>query len=154
MCVRLQAEEKLRGLSNLDAAAREEAEISKLFEPLKTKLSDTLFTYFLLNKFKQDWQSHLERISGYLSFGEGSWWCQTEQGVKFLDAHDGPILHHFRSSTFYKEEKCLKANWSDCITIGIPIPLHFTGSILGTQRLQRKETLLFCLTFVESILKI
>ena len=52
--VRLQGEEKLRGLSNRDAAAKEEAEISKLFEPLKTILSDTQFTYFLLSKFERD----------------------------------------------------------------------------------------------------
>ena len=32
-----------------------------------------------------DWQSHLERISDFLVFGENVWWEKTEFGVDFFD---------------------------------------------------------------------
>ena len=115
--IRLQAEEKLKGQNKMDVVAKEEGEISKLFECLKDKLPNTLFPYHMVRKYHGDWQAHIERISDYFVYGENVWWSQNDQGVQFFDTNhngqkrDGPEVHHFRSSNFKKEEKYVQSHW-------------------------------------------
>ena len=66
--------------------------------------------------------------------GKGIWWKYDElRGeVEFFDSdagHDthseGPILHHFRSSDFKKEEEYLSQCWIECMQQKVEVPAHF-----------------------------
>lgn len=52
------------------------------------------------------WQAHLQRVSPFLTCGEGIWWSQDEQVYRFHDSdldqdyhHEGPALKHFRHTS-------------------------------------------------------
>lgn len=77
----------------------------------------------MLINHPSSWQSHLERIRDFLLVGKGVWWSENENGdIHFLDAkgnpesmETGPLLHHFRSSSFKSEESYLKECWLKCL---------------------------------------
>ena len=77
------------------------------------------------------WQAHLERISDFLLVGKGIWWNECENGdIQFFDAKGnpesleaGPLLHHFRSSSFKSEESFLKKCWLKCLEQKSDLPL-------------------------------
>ena len=82
--------------------------IQQIGDELYQNESNSHFGY----KFILDWQSHLERISDFLVFGENVWWEKNEFGVDFSyysglpqnsDLH--PKVHHFRSSSNPYSEK-------------------------------------------------
>ena len=129
--VRLQAKEKLKGHSYLDAPSKEEGEASKLFICLKDTLANTMFSFYLIRKFQGGWQAHLERIADFLYHEENIWWSQNEQGVELFDfscsngsVSDGPKVHHFRSSNFRKEKKYFNDQWVRCINNKVKIPVY------------------------------
>jgi hypothetical protein len=87
---------------------------------LRTPFHHTETPSFLetfIKKHIRSWQSHLERISNFLLPGKGSWWLEDESGnVEFLDGEKaasshtrGPILHHFRSSSFSERKSTFKS---------------------------------------------
>ena len=69
----LQAEEKLKGHSCIDAPSKEEGEGSKLFICLKDKLPNTMFSYYLIRKFQGEWQAHLERTADFFYYRKNIW---------------------------------------------------------------------------------
>ena len=42
---------------------------------------------------KESWQAHLEKISPFLVYGEGTWWTKTENGFMFMDGV-GSCIHN------------------------------------------------------------
>ncbi|KAK3733834.1 hypothetical protein QZH41_000400 [Actinostola sp. cb2023] len=64
--------------------------------------------------------------------GPGVWWDWTQDdGVEFYDSPtqpnsrpDGPMLHHFRSSSTRKELSFLQECWDGCCTEGTELPLY------------------------------
>ena len=90
-------------------------EITALGVKLQEFERNSLFTYDYIKKNVADWQSHLERISDFLVFGENVWWQKTEFGIEFFDFENCPIdinknprVHHFRSSNVSSVTKDLE----------------------------------------------
>ena len=81
--------------------------------------NNSLFTHNYIENNPNDWQSHLERISDFLLFGEGEWWQKDEFGVEFFDSPNlssicqpqQPKMYHFRSSSISDVTKDLNLHW-------------------------------------------
>ena len=92
-------------------------------------MHNTLISYNYIKNNASDWQSHLQRISDFLIFGEDVWWKKTEFGVEFIDK-DGdfpcqkPLVRHFRSTTIADVEVQLEKNWAEVLAKNIPIPAN------------------------------
>ena len=92
---------------------------------------NSLFEYKYIQKHFDDWQSHLQRISDFLIFGENMWWEKNDFGVEFFDVPDNqpklvyhPKIHHFRSSNISTVTRMLKDHWSTILKNNTPIPTH------------------------------
>ena len=92
---------------------------------------NSLFTYDYIQKNSSDWQSHLERISDYLIFGEDVWWKKTEFGIEFFDVDNTPAnldlnpkVHHFRSANIRTVTKDLEEHWTSIVENKLCIPTH------------------------------
>ena len=99
--VKSRCQEKYEYEKNRDSTVRE---ICALGTKLFKMQCNSIFRYNYIKDNCDDWQSHLQRISDFLSFGENSWWKTTEFGIEFFDVTDvpkvncHPKVHHFRSS--------------------------------------------------------
>ena len=105
-------------------------EIEKIGRDLYAKERNSLFTYDHIKNNVHDWQSHLERISDFLVFGN-FWWRKTDFGIEFFDYDNEPRnvdfqpkMHHFRSSSVTSIAKELQDNWSFIVNNQICIPSH------------------------------
>ena len=92
---------------------------------------NSLFTYHYINANSDDWQSHLERISDFLIFGEDIWWEKTDFGIEFFDVTKAPDnfncvpkMHHFRSSDNDTVQNDLKRHWLSILNYNISIPTN------------------------------
>ena len=93
---------------------------------------NSLFEYKYIQKHFDDWQSHLQRIADFLSFGENIWWEKNDFGVEFFDVPDNqpkcvvyhPKIHHFRSSHISTVTRMLEDHWSTILKNNTPIPTH------------------------------
>ena len=107
--IRLQAEKQMHAFQG-SSSLKQEASVSKLADSLPP-YGNTIVSGDLLKKHIRSWQAHLERISDFLLPGKGTWWLDDDKGnVVFLDGEkaassqtEGPVLHHFRSSSFNRE---------------------------------------------------
>ena len=71
---------------------------------LKNGREDSFFPFDLLTQSPRQWQSHLERISDFLSIS-GSW-REVDDGIVIFDTRPIDVLtHHFRSSTLHMERE-------------------------------------------------
>ena len=78
------------------------------------------------------WQAHLQRISDFLLPGKGVWRNENDNGeatffyakANPVSLEVGPVLHHFRSSSFKSEEVQLKQCWLKCLELKIDLPIH------------------------------
>jgi hypothetical protein len=84
---------------------------------------------FLKNK-EDSWQLHLQRISPFLTAGEGVWWTRTTNGFHFYDgdtdnsqAH-GITLFHYRQQSVSDVEERRKTCWRNIIEQRITIPAY------------------------------
>ena len=103
------------------------AHVSKIASTLP-QFANTVIPKDMLVNRPSYWQAHLERISDFLLVGKGIWW---NENVHFFDAkgnpeslESGPILHHFRSSSFKSEEVYLKKCWVKCLELKCDLPIH------------------------------
>jgi hypothetical protein len=127
--IRLQAEKQMQAFQG-SSYLNPETSVSKLADSLPP-YGNTIISGDLIKKHIRSWQSHLERISDFLLPGKGSWWLEDESGnVEFLDGEKaasshtgGPILHHFRSSSFSREEEYLQKCWNECLKNGVTLPI-------------------------------
>ena len=116
--VRLQAEKDLSTNHNVSSVEKQQAHVSKLASSLPS-FPNTIIPKEMLVNHPSSWQAHLERISDYLLAGKGVWWNESDNGdINFFDAKGnvesseaGPLLHHFRSSSFKSEDSYLKKFW-------------------------------------------
>ncbi|KAI8511914.1 AP-5 complex subunit zeta-1 [Branchiostoma belcheri] len=118
--LRLQAEQR----GNADNVSQDESQVSSLGRNLRVILppQNTLIPWRYLTKpsLRGHYQPHLERIADFLVQGEGVWWKRTEDGILFLDAPGSnhipePPVHHFRSTTYKREQEYLEERWKVCI---------------------------------------
>ncbi len=94
-------------------------------------LPNTVIPREILANHPSSWQAHLERISDFLLVGKGFWWDESDNGdIHFIDAtgnpeslERGPLLHHFKSSTFKSEETYLKKCWLKCLEQKTNLPI-------------------------------
>ena len=105
-------------------------EIEKIGRDLYANERNSLFTYDHIKNNLHDWQSHLERISDFLIFGD-VWWKKTDFGIEFFDYNNEPNhvdmvpkMHHFRSSNVKSIAKELEEKWKFIVNNQIHIPLH------------------------------
>ena len=105
-------------------------EIHELGVDLYSQEKNSLFTYDYIRENCSDWQSHLERISDFLSLGN-VWWQKTEFGIEFFDYSNvpenrdqHPKVHHFRSSNISSITLKLKKHWDYIVDNNIFIPTH------------------------------
>ena len=95
-------------------------------------MPNTIIPTQLMVSIPNHYQAHLERISDFLSKGEGIWWKKHALGIEFLDGSNqgdyhslGPKLMHFRSCSLEDVDRYLHENWEMCIGQKIPLPaLH------------------------------
>lgn len=95
-------------------------------------MPNTVIPTQLMASIPNHYQAHLERISDFLSKGEGIWWKKHPLGIEFLDSSNqndyhslGPNLMHFRSCSLEDIDSYLHENWEMCISKKIPLPaLH------------------------------
>ena len=97
--IRLQAEKKKKafeaGSSYQSSFSRQNSDISKLADTF-TPPENTIIPHFILLKYPNEYQAHLERISNFLLPGEDVWWSRDIRGVEFHDGHAEPdhrVLH-------------------------------------------------------------
>ena len=124
--IRMQAEKSFSKSTKVKRRV-EDTEISKISKQLPS-IPDTVIPYDIIQCYWREWQAHLERISDFLLPGRGIWWEECDIGVKFYDSSlqadfrdEGPILHHFRSSSFEKELNYLSDCWKTCTAEGSQI---------------------------------
>lgn len=132
--IRLQAEEELREVNEGCRSSEQENKIKRMANSLP-EFPDTLIPAYILQKYPREWQAHLERISDFLSYSgpERSWWEYDGENIVFHDSGtdhpdtrpEGPLLHHFRSSSIRKEETYLESCWSKCLEEEICLPSHY-----------------------------
>ena len=127
--IRLQAEKQTHAFQGA-SSLKQETSVSKLADSLPP-YGNIIISGDLLKKHIRSWQAHLERISDFLLPGKGAWWRHDEKGnVEFLDREKaassqtgGPVLHHFRSSTFKREEEYLQKCWNKCLENRVTFPI-------------------------------
>ena len=128
--VRLQAEKDLSTNHSVSSVEKQQAHVSKLASSLPS-FPNTIIPKEMLVNHPSSWQAHLERISDYLLAGKGVWWNESDNGdINFFDAKGnvesseaGPLLHHFRSSSFKSEESYLKKCWLECLEQKSDLPI-------------------------------
>ena len=103
--------------------------------------SGTYLTRNFLQHHTRSWQAHLERISTYLTPGEGVWWEKTPTGYHFFDGDDnpeqhseGPSLQHFRYTSIPEVISQHKEAWEVVLQkkIELPTPKVHKYSLDGT----------------------
>ena len=106
-------------------------EISALGIKLQEIQYNSLFTYNYIQNNSADWQSHLQRISDFLIFGENVWWKKTDFGIEFFDVDNipekldlNPKVHHFRSANISTVTKELDEHWTSILEKNICVPTH------------------------------
>ena len=124
--IRIQAEHSFNEQFNI-TRENQESNVKRLAKSLPD-FPDTLFQPFVLQKYKRQWQAHLERSRDFL----------LHDSAEHIDAcPPDPTLHHFRSSSLKEEESYLKGCWQECLDKGICIPAHCRT--LKTQKMQTKS---------------
>ena len=103
-----------------------------------SQYSGTYITRKFLQHRTRSWQAHLERVSTYLTPGEGVWWKKTSTGYHFFDGDDdpeqhneGPSLQHFRYTSIPEVISQHKEAWEVVLQKEIELPtprLHKYGS--------------------------
>ena len=100
--IRLQAKQEQR--STLISVQKADTQVSSIAKHLPKLPGTTIKRTFIKHRVAS-WQIHLQRISPFLTRGEGVWWKHTDDGFRFLDGDDDPSTHdeysllHFRHHT-------------------------------------------------------
>ena len=127
--VRVQAEKDFStNQHHASSVEKQQAHVSKLASSLPSFLNTVIPKDMLVNH-PLSWQAHLERISDFLLVGKGFWWNKNGD-IYALDAkgnpesmETGPLLHHFRSSSFKSEKSYLKECWLKCLEQKTDLPI-------------------------------
>ena len=148
--IRLQAEKQMKAFQGF-SSLKQETSVSKLADSLPP-YGNTIISEDLVKKHIRAWQSHLERINDFLLPGNGIWWRNDEKGnMEFLDGEiavsshtEGPLLHHFRSSSFSREEEYLRKCWNECLENGVTLPIkdirvEYEGGQMKVMRMLMEE---------------
>ena len=101
------------------ATRRLESKISKEYQELQEKPSNTFVSFKTIEKYPFQYQAFLESIADFLIEGN-AFWEETNNGVVFFDTVPSQnvstkTLHHFRSFTAKKEEDYVKECWVKCL---------------------------------------
>ena len=73
---------QVRDQFNLKTLTKEQHEIRKICQSLP-KEKNTIIPFWIIDKYRDEWQGHLQRISDYLL--ERCWCLEHEEGIQFLD---------------------------------------------------------------------
>ena len=109
-------------------------DIQKIGDKLYQNEKNSHFSFDFIHENSADWQSHLERISDFLIFGENVWWEKNEFGFEFFDFGKipqnndlHPKVHHFRSSSIPSIISELEEHWNSVLKNKICIPTTYLG---------------------------
>ena len=111
--IRAQVRETFIGSSNV---IRDEAQISKMYEPIRLKLENSCITFEIIDKYPWEYQALLEKIADFLE--DGLFWSEVENGVLFNDitpVDSNKQIHHFRKYTVSDELKYVAICWQNCL---------------------------------------
>ena len=111
--IRAQVRESFLGSNNI---IREEAQISKMYEPIKLKLENLCITFEIIDKYPWEYQALLEKIADYLE--DGLFWIEVENSVLFNDitpVDSDMKIHHFRRYTVCDELQYVAICWQNCL---------------------------------------
>ena len=111
--IRAQVRESFLGSNNI---IRDEAQISKMYEPIKLKLENSCITFEIIDKYPWEYQALLEKIADYLE--DGLFWIEVENGVLFNDitpVDSDKKIHHFRRYTVCDELQYVAICWQNCL---------------------------------------
>lgn len=83
------------------------------------KLPGTTVKSSFIKRRQDSWQNHLQRISPFLTAGEGVWWTSVDGGFHFRDgdgdsntqSEDCFTLLHFRQHSIMDVEERRKRSW-------------------------------------------
>ena len=101
------------------------------------KYPGSVFTKIFIQSHIGEFQTHLQRISPFLSVGMGIWWSKDSQGnVTFNDSDNDPTSHpegpdilHFRCSSYSDVTERARQCWIIIQQCNIGIPLRAIRSI-------------------------
>ena len=119
-------------LKDLDCSCRASVEkgdsqVSHVAKNL-SKLSGTTVKASFIRHREDSWCNHLQRISPFLTAGEGVWWAHVDGGYHFHDGDDDPhsendfTLLHFRQHSLVDIQERRKRCWSRIVDERIAIP--------------------------------
>ena len=95
---------------------RDEAQISKMYEPIRLKLENSCITFKIIDKYPWEYQALLEKIADYLE--DGLFWIEGENGVLFnaiIPVDSNKQTPHFRKYTVSDELKYVAICWQYCL---------------------------------------
>ena len=108
-----QVRESFLGSNNI---IRDEAQISKMYEPIKLKLENLCITFEIIDKYPWEYQALLEKTADYLE--DGLFWSEVENGVLFnaiTPVDSDKKIHHFRRYTVCDELQYVAICWQNCL---------------------------------------
>lgn len=73
-----------------------DAQVSHIAKELP-QFPGTSFDMSFIKQCEDNWQTHLQRISPFLTAGEGVWWVRTTNGFRF---HDGDTDSYKQGDNF------------------------------------------------------
>ena len=95
---------------------RDEAQISKMYEPIRLNLENSCITFEIIDKYPWEYQALLEKIADYLE--DGLFWSEMENGILFDDitpVQSNKQIHHFRTYTVSDELKYVAICCQNCL---------------------------------------
>ena len=126
--VRLQAKQE-QHMAML-SVEKGDSQVSSVAKHLPKLPGTTVKSSFIRHR-EDSWQNHLQRISPFLTAGEGVWWDRTPTGFHFYDGDDDPsaqgctfTLLHFRQHSVTDVEERRKLCWDKIVSERIPIPAN------------------------------
>lgn len=120
--------------------------ISKEVQQMGGETQNTFIQVSFLSTRMSSWQAHLQRLSPFLTRGEGVWWQCRDDGYMFMDGDkepetrlQGPLLHHFRDTTLQQVYDEKEIAWAHIVEESIKVPSPFiklyntNGECIGRQ---------------------
>ena len=102
--------------------------ISKEVQQMGGETQNTYIPVSFLSTHMSSWQAHLQRISAFLTRGEGVWWQCRDDGYMFMDGDkepetrlQGPLLHHLRDTTLQQVYDEKEIAWAHIVEESIRI---------------------------------
>ena len=108
-----------------------ESKVARTIKGL-VKYRGTFIPKECIKSHMHSWLVHFQRISSFLSKGEGVWWHQTNKAYCLMDGDqqsvtkaEGPHLLHYRTTTKMQLETVKRTHWKAILHSGTTLPTPY-----------------------------